>query len=232
MKIEIWSDVVCPWCYIGKRRFENALQRFAHRASVEVLWHSFELDPSAPPVRTGDSAQRLADKYGMSLDQARQRQDHVVQLAADEGLHFRYEIAQSGNTFDAHRLLHLAHERGVQDAVKEGLFRAYFSDGEPIGDRETLVRLVSDVGIPANDVRAVLESDAFAADVRADEHEARELGINGVPFFVIDRRYGISGAQPADLLLQALDQTWSETHPSMVLAAAHEHVCTDETCPL
>jgi predicted DsbA family dithiol-disulfide isomerase len=234
MKIEIWSDVVCPWCYVGKRRFENALQRFAHRESVDVLWRSFELDPSAPPIRTGDPAQRLADKYGISRDQASQRQEHIVQLAASEGLHFRFDAAQSGNTFDAHRLLHLAHERGVQDEVKERLFRAYFSEAEPIGDRDTLVRLVSDAGIPASDVRNVLESDSFADDVRADEREARELGITGVPFFVFDRRYGVSGAQPTDVLLQVLDQTWAELHPALVLtpvgASSGEETCTDETC--
>jgi predicted DsbA family dithiol-disulfide isomerase len=234
MKIEIWSDVVCPWCYIGKRRLESALQRFAHRESVEVLWRSFELDPSAPPIRTGDSAQRLADKYGMSLHQARQRQGHIAQLAAAEGLQFRFDVAQSGNTFDAHRMLHLAHERGVQDEVKERLFRAYFTEGEPIGDRETLVRLVSDAGIAVGDARTVVESERFADDVRADEREARELGINGVPFFVLDRRYGVSGAQPTAVLLQALDQRWAETHAAHVLttvgAGAGDAVCTDETC--
>jgi len=235
MNLEIWSDVVCPWCSIGKRRFERALERFAHRDSVNVRWRSFELDPTAPPIRTGDAAQRLADKYGMSLVEAHQRQAQIVQLAAAEGLDFRLDIAQSGNTFDAHRLLHLAHERGIQSEVKERLFRAYFSDGEPIGDRETLVRLVSETGIPAEDARSVLDSDQFADDVRADEREARDLGISGVPFFVLDRRYGISGAQPADLLLQALDQTWAETHTSHVLGpvgavASAGEVCTDESC--
>jgi len=236
MKIEIWSDVVCPWCYIGKRRLESALQRFAHRENVEVLWRSFELDPSAPPIRTGDSTQRLADKYGMSLDQARQRQGHIVQLAAAEGLQLRFDVAQSGNTFDAHRMLHLAHERGVQDEVKERLFRAYFTEGEPIGDRETLVRLVSDTGIAVGDARSVVESERFADDVRADEREAHELGINGVHFLVLDLSYGVPGAQPAAVLLQALAQRWPETHAAHVLttvgAGAGDALCTDETCAM
>src|SRR6266849_10013097 len=166
MKVEIWSDVVCPWCYIGKRRFEAALARFGHRDNVEVVWRSFELDPGAPARRTGDSAQRLADKYGMSRAQAVASQDRLTQMAAQEGLAFHFENAQSGNTFDAHRLLHLAAERGIQDEVKERLLRAYFSEGEPIGDRETLVRLAAEVGLAADEAETVLASDSYAEDVR------------------------------------------------------------------
>jgi predicted DsbA family dithiol-disulfide isomerase len=236
MNIEIWSDVVCPWCYIGKRRFEAALARFAHRDDVEVVWRSFELDPTAPPIRTDDHATRLAAKYGMSREQALANHERLTQMAAQEGLAFDFEKSRSGNTLDAHRLLHLARERGVQDAVKERLFRAYFTEGEPIGDPATLVRLVSDAGIPAADAQAVLGSDAYAADVRADESEARELGINGVPFFVLDRRYGVSGAQPADVLLQALEQAWSDAHPIQLVgvgaAGASDTSCTDETCAI
>jgi predicted DsbA family dithiol-disulfide isomerase len=236
MKVEIWSDVVCPWCYIGKRRFENALERFAHRDDVEVVWRSFELDPSAPVRRTGDSAQRLADKYGMSREQAAASQDRLTQMAAAEGLAFHFENAQSGNTFDAHRLLHLASERGVQDEVKERLFRAYFSEGEAIGEPETLVRLAAEVGLDPAEADKVLGSDTYAAEVRAEEQQASELGINGVPFFVVDRRYGVSGAQPADVLLQVLDRAWAETHPTLLLTpagvGASDTSCTDETCAI
>jgi predicted DsbA family dithiol-disulfide isomerase len=235
MNIEIWSDVVCPWCYIGKRRFETALARFEHRDDVEVVWRSFELDPSAPPIRTEDNATRLAAKYGMSREQALANHNRLTQMAAQEGLAFDFEKSRSGNTLDAHRLLHLARELGVQNEVKERLFRAYFTDGQPIGDPETLVRLVSEVGIPAADAQAVLSSDAYADDVRADESEARELGINGVPFFVVDRRYGVSGAQPAEVLLQALEQAWSDSHPIQLVgigAAASDTACTDDTCAI
>lgn len=235
MNIEIWSDVVCPWCYIGKRRFETALARFAHRDDVDVVWRSFELDPTAPPIRTEDNATRLAAKYGMSREQALANHDRLTQLAAQEGLAFDFEKSRSGNTLDAHRLLHLARERGAQDAVKERLFRAYFTQGEPIGDPATLVRLVAEAGIPAADAQAVLSSDAYANAVRADEDEARALGINGVPFFVVDRRYGVSGAQPADVLLQALEQAWADSHPTHlvgVAAAAADAACTDETCAI
>ena len=236
MKVEIWSDVVCPWCYIGKRRFESALGRFAHRDDVEVVWRSFELDPSAPARRTGDSAQRLADKYGISRAQAIASQDRLTQMATAEGLAFHFEQAQSGNTFDAHRLLHLASERGLQDAVKERLFRAYFSEGEAIGEGETLVRLAAEVGLDSAETRSVIGSDTYAENVRAEEQEARELGINGVPFFVVDRRYGVSGAQPADVLLQVLDRAWADTHPTLVLTPAgvnaSDTTCTDESCAI
>lgn len=236
MKVEIWSDVVCPWCYIGKRRFEAALGRFSHRDDVEVVWRSFELDPNAPARRTGDSAQRLADKYGMSRAQAVASQDRLTQMAAQEGLAFHFDRAQSGNTFDAHRLLHLAAERGVQDEVKERLFRAYFTEGEPIGDRETLIRLAAEVGLASAEAEAVLASNTYAEDVRAEEHEAAELGINGVPFFVVDRRYGVSGAQPADVLLQVLDRAWADSHPTLLLTpagvGASDATCTDESCAI
>ena len=214
LQVEIWSDVVCPWCFIGKRRFESALARFAHRDAVQVTWRSFELDPTAPARREGDGAARLAAKYGMSREQAVQSQQRLAQTGAQEGLDFHFDIAQSGNTFDAHRLLHLASARGLQDAVKERLFRAYFSEAEPIGDADTLVRLVAEVGIAAAEAREVLAGDAYSQDVRDEEREATELGINGVPFFVIDRRYGLAGAHPAPVLLQAIEQAWAERQPA------------------
>ena len=236
MKVEIWSDVVCPWCYIGKRRFEAALARFAHRDDVDVVWRSFELDPTAPALREVDNAERLAAKYGMTRQQAVDSQARLTQTAAAEGLTFRFDVTRSGNTFNAHRLLHLASERGLQDAVKERLMQAYFAEGEPIGDAEALVRLVAEVGISSTEARAVLSSDQYSDDVRAEEREAAELGINGVPFFVIDRRYGVSGAQPADILLQALEQAWADSHPSLVLTpvgvGASDAACTDDTCAI
>jgi predicted DsbA family dithiol-disulfide isomerase len=236
MKVEIWSDVVCPWCYIGKRRFESALARFSHRDDVEVVWRSFELDPSAPARRMGDSAERLAAKYGMTRQQAVESQDRLTQMAAQEGLTIHFDLSQSGNTFDAHRLLHMAAEQGVQDEVKERLFRAYFSEGEPIGDTETLVRLVEEVGLSRAEAQAVLASDRYAEDVRAEQREATQLGITGVPFFVVDRRYGVSGAQSADVLLQVLDRAWTDTHPTLLLTpagvGASDTTCTDETCAI
>ena len=207
MKIEIWSDVVCPWCYIGKRRFEAALARFEHADEVEVVWKSFELDPDAP-VHRGPSAEHLARKYGMTMEQVEKSHERTTAVAADEGLEFHLAETQGGNTLDAHRLIHLAAEQGLRDEMKERFLRAYFTEREPIGDREALVRLAAEVGVTS--AAQTLESDRFTDEVRADENEARTLGIHAVPFFVLDRRYGIEGAQPADMILQALEQAWAE----------------------
>ncbi|MBO0706228.1 MAG: DsbA family oxidoreductase, partial [Candidatus Dormibacteraeota bacterium] len=204
MKVEVWSDVVCPWCYLGKRRLERALERFEHRDQAEVAWRSFELDPAAPRVREEDNTTRMAAKYGLSREEAAKRYEDLTQLAAQDGLTYHLESARSGNTFDAHRILQLAADRGLQDAVKERFFAAYFTDGEAIGDPETLVRLAGEAGIAPDEVRTALDGDAFAEAVRADEREAGTLGISGVPFFVFERKYAVSGAQSADLLLEAL----------------------------
>jgi len=234
VKVEIWSDVVCPWCYIGKRRFEAALARFPHRDAVEVVFRSFELDPTAPVRREGDGAERLAAKYGMSRQQAVESQNKLAQTAALEGLTFRFDVAQSGNTLNAHRLLHLARAHGLQAEAKERLMQGYFSEAEPIGEVDTLVRLVAEVGIPAAEARAALAGDAYTEAVRAEEREAAELGISGVPFFVIDRRYGVSGAQPPEVLLQAMEQAWADAHPKPVLTpvGAGDAECTDDTCAI
>jgi predicted DsbA family dithiol-disulfide isomerase len=208
--VDIWSDVVCPWCYIGKRRFEAALARFEHRDDVDVRWHSFELDPTAPPVEPARSAERLAAKYGTTVEEAEQRQAEVSALAAQEGLTYDLAEARSGNSFDAHRLIHLGAEQGLGDQVAERLMSAYFGERETIGDPDTLERLAVQAGLPADDVRDVLAGDRFADAVRADEEAAAQLGIRGVPFFVLGRRYGLSGAQPADIMLQALRKAWDE----------------------
>ncbi len=221
VKVEIWSDVVCPWCYIGKRRFEAALEGFPH--PVEVEWKSFQLDPHATSEPAGSNTARLAEKYGRSLAEAQRMVDGVTAAAAGEGLDFRLDLAQAGNTFDAHRLLHLAKAHGVQDALKERLDRAYFTEGEPIADHATLSRIAKEIGLDPIDV---LASDAFAEDVRHDVAEARALGITGVPFFVIDRKYGVSGAQPSALLRQALEQSWNE----QAVVLPEGDVCDDDVC--
>jgi predicted DsbA family dithiol-disulfide isomerase len=229
MQVDIWSDVVCPWCYIGKRRFETALARFSHADQVQVVWHSFELDPHATASPAGSIPDRLAAKYGISREQAIENNRRLARLAAAEGLDYAFDRAQPGNTFDAHRLLHLAREQGKQAEVKERLFRAYFTQGEPIGDQATLLRLATEAGLGEDDARRVLESQAYADEVRADERLAAELGITGVPFFVLDMRYGVSGAQPADLLLSALERTWAERQPPVPIVSGGE-TCTDESC--
>ena len=231
MKVEIWSDVVCPWCYIGKRNFEAALAEFPHRDDVEVVWRSFELDPSAPAVREGDYAGRLASKYGVPVAEARAMIDRMTGAAASVGLAFRFDLARPGNTFDAHRLIHLGADRGVQDAVKERLLAATFAEGEPIGDRETLVRLAAEAGLDADEARSVLESDAYAKEVRADEAEAAAFGIGGVPFFVVERTYGVSGAQPPEVLRNVLDRAWADIHaPSLVVSGDDAPGCEGDAC--
>ncbi|GAA4972776.1 DsbA family oxidoreductase [Kineococcus glutinatus] len=237
MKVEIWSDVVCPWCYIGKRRFEAALARFEHRDSVEVEWRAFELDPtaeSATASRGGDDyARRLAAKYGTGLEQAQGMLDSMTQAAAAEGLDFHFERAVAANTADAHQVIHLAAGHGLQDAVKERLLRAYFTEGEAVGDRDVLVRLAAEAGLDAAEVRAALAEDRHLADVRADEAEAAALGVRGVPFFVVDRRYGVSGAQPADQLLAVLERAWAESRPlTLVPAAEGGEACGPEGCAI
>ena len=229
MRVEIWSDVVCPWCYVGKRRFETALAAFPHRDEVEVVWRSFELDAGAPAERIGDYAQLLADKYGFPVSQGQQMIDTMTQTAAAEGLDFRFDRARTGNTFDAHRLLHLAHELGVQDAVKERLLLATFTEGEPVGDAETLVRLAAEAGLDAEEAREVLASDRYAAEVRADEAQARAYGISGVPFFVVDGKYGVNGAQPAEALSQVLATAWAEAQP-LVMAGGAAPGCDGDAC--
>jgi predicted DsbA family dithiol-disulfide isomerase len=210
LTVEIWSDIVCPWCYIGKRRFEAALARFAHRDDVEVTFRSFELDPGASVAPEGSVAEHLASKYGIPVAEAEAMQARVTETAAADGLEYHLDRARGGNTFDAHRLLHLAAAQGVQVDAKERLMRAYFTEGEPISDPETLVRLVAEAGVDADAAREVLAGDRYAAEVRDDEQLGAQLGIRGVPFFVLDRRYGVSGAQPPEAVLQALEQAWDE----------------------
>jgi predicted DsbA family dithiol-disulfide isomerase len=230
LSVDVWSDVVCPWCYIGKRRLEAALAKFSHRHDVELVWRAFELDPSAPKIAVGDHAERIAKKYGRSKEQIREMTKNITSLAAAEGLDFQLEASRSGNTFDAHRVLHLAGERGVQDAVKERFFRGYMTEKEAIGDPEVLVRLAAEAGLEAEEVRAVLASDRYAKDVREEETAARQLQISGVPFFVLGGQIGVSGAQSADVLLRALEEAWTKTAETPDTQVAEGASCGPEGC--
>ena len=212
LELEVWSDIACPWCYVGKRRLETALKRFSHAADVKLIWRAFELDPGAPRERPRDvsHAEFLARKYGMSVAQAQKATDNLVQVARAEGLAFDFENIRSGNTFDAHRLVHLGLDRGKQDAVKERMLKAYFEQAELMSDHGTLVRLATEAGLNETEVTDVLAGDTYKTDVRKDEADARELGITGVPCFVFDRRFAVSGAQSAEVMLNALEKAWSE----------------------
>jgi predicted DsbA family dithiol-disulfide isomerase len=212
MPVEVWSDVVCPWCCIGRAHLQAAIAEFEH--PIDVTWRSFELDPSAPTIATASLAEQLGRKYGGTPADIEAMFAGVTARAATVGLDFRFDQAQSGNTVDAHRLLHLARESGQQDALKDRLFTAYFTEGEAIGDPGTLARLAKEVGLDQTDVDDVLASERYLDEVRADEAEARALQVSGVPFFVIDRRYAVAGAQPTQVLVGAMRQAWAEREAS------------------
>ncbi|NIH85787.1 DsbA family protein [Amycolatopsis granulosa] len=212
MQVEIWSDVVCPWCYLGKRRFERALAAFEHRDQVEVVFRPFELDPGAPR-EPQPKAPLLAAKYGISEAEFAANEERLTRLAAADGLEYHLDGGLIGNTFDAHRVLHLARERGLQEAVAERLFRAYFTEHRSVFDAESLAGLAAEAGLDGAEVRRVLAEGGYADEVRADIDQARALGANGVPFFVFDRRYAVSGAQPTETFATVLDKTYQDTGP-------------------
>jgi len=208
LRVDVWSDVACPWCYIGKRRLEAVLEGFPNAADVDVVWHSFELDPSAP--RSGPdgltTAEYLSKKYGCSVSEARTMMQRVADTAKSDGLQFNQAHQRPGNTFDAHRLIKLANKHGKQSDMNERLFKAYFTDERTISDKAVLAKIGEEAGLPVDEVTAMLESDLYAKEVREDEAEAKEIGVRGVPFFVFGEKYAVSGAQPKESLLAVLEK--------------------------
>jgi predicted DsbA family dithiol-disulfide isomerase len=207
MRVDIWSDVICPWCYVGKARFEKALSSFAHRDEVEVVYHSFELDPSYPKDSRETTFAMLGRKYGMSEADARAAESRVAGLAEAEGLGFQPE-RPVGNTFDIHRVLHLGLAKGVQAQLLNAVNDAYFGQGRQVFDREVITEIAAETGLDATAAGDVIDGDAYAEDVRRDELQARQLGVSGVPFFVFDMALGVSGAQPTEMFASALQQAW------------------------
>ena len=207
MRVDIWSDVICPWCYVGKARFEKALDSFAHRDEVEVVYHSFELDPSSPRGQRESNLAMLSKKFGKSPAEALALDDQVGSLARAEGLGFD-SGRPVGNTFDVHRVLHLGLDRGVQHALLGAVNEAYFAQARDVFDRDVLTEVAAGAGLDADEVGKVLDGEAYADEVRQDELQARQIGIGGVPFFVFDMALGASGAQPAELFASALNQAW------------------------
>ncbi|WP_326691295.1 DsbA family oxidoreductase [Streptomyces sp. NBC_01795] len=234
MRVEIWSDIACPWCYIGKARFEKGLAAFAHRDEVEVVHRSFELDPNAGEPTGLPVIQLLADKYGLSPDEAEAAEARVAQTARGEGLGYASGRLMNGSTFGLHRLLHHAKKRGPEahTALLEAFYRANFADLLPLGDTETVVAVAASAGLEEAEVRGVLaDEEAYADDVRADEREASALGATGVPFFVLDRRFGVSGGQPAEVFTQALEQAHAAGGGLVqVQASESAPVCEDGAC--
>jgi predicted DsbA family dithiol-disulfide isomerase len=210
MKVEIWSDVMCPFCYIGKRRFENALQELPFKDEIEVEWKSFQLNPDLQYQPGRNIHQYLAEHKGFSLEKAKELNNHVTEMAAAEGLKYDFDKAVVANSFDAHRFSHLAAKQGKGDAAEESLFKAYFTEGKNISDRDTLVQLGTEIGLDSAAVKQALEGDAYMQEVKQDIAEADAIGVRGVPFFVIDRKYAVSGAQAKEVFAQALERSYTE----------------------
>lgn len=218
MKVEIWSDVMCPFCYIGKRRFETALKKSAHKDEIEVEWKSFQLNPDMVTNPKININQYLADIKGWTLEQAEEMNAHVTGMAAEAGLTYNFDKAIVANSFNAHRFSHLAKKHGLGDAAEEQLFKAYFTDGKNTDDINTLIELGKAIGLNSADVKQTLESGAYAGEVREDITEAQRLGIRGVPFFVLDRKYGISGAQAVSVFEETIEKAfaeWQQQHPKL-----------------
>jgi predicted DsbA family dithiol-disulfide isomerase len=237
VQVEVFSDVVCPWCYVGKRRLEAALALFPHADAETVTFRSFQLDPSTPREMDGTLTERLAAKYGVSVGQAKAMNQRVTDVAATVGLDFHLDRAHPANTFDAHRLLHYAAAHGRQPELTEGLMRAYFTEGGRIGDHSALSRYAADAGLDPQGAAGALtgpDGDGYADAVRADLSLARSFGITAVPFFVIDRRYGVAGAQETGVLLQTLETAWAEANPLTVVSSrantGSDAACDDGSC--
>jgi predicted DsbA family dithiol-disulfide isomerase len=230
VQIEVWSDVVCPWCYIGKRRLETALARFPHRDEVEVVWRSFQLDPTVPEGEVHPTLPALAAKHGRPEAEMRASMEQLGRLAAEEGLDYDLPNGVSGNTALAHELVHLAAEHGLGGEMEERLLHAHFEERRPVFDVDALVPLGVEVGLDEAEVRQVLTDRRYRRAVAQDAATAQSLGATGVPFFVVDRRYGAAGAQPAELLLQVLERAWADAHPLVTVPAAD--ACGPDGCPV
>lgn len=233
MTVEVWSDIMCPFCYIGKRNFESALREFPDSAAVQIEWHSFQLDPTIPqnPVKKENVYQYLAEKKGMSYEHSARLHKTLIETAKKAGLEYNFDKAIVANSFDAHRLIQLAKTRGLGDEAEERLFRAYFTEGRDFGDHETLVQIGEELGLSKELVTEALQSDVYAAKVDADIQEAHELGIGGVPFFIFNRQYAVSGAHPPEYFLKALNQSfesWRKSNPDLPLPAKEGAVCSPD----
>ncbi len=235
MKVEIWSDVVCPFCYVGKRRFEAGLRQFGHPEAVEIVWRSFELTPDFRPVPGQDVYASLAEKKGIAPEESRRMSDHVAAMAQEAGLQYNFDRAVPANTFLAHQLIHLGALHGRQDAAKERLFAAYYTEGRDLNDPETLAELGAEVGLDAAEIRRALAAGTYAEAVRYDEYQAQQIGVGGVPFFVFEDKYAVSGAQPAELFAEVLGKVWAEAQaarPALVALAgpADGPACGPDGC--
>lgn len=210
MKVDIWSDVRCPFCYIGKRKFEKALEKFPHKNEIEVNWHSFELDPTLKTNPEVNAVEHIAEIKGISKEQAEGMHEHVINVAKEVELDFNFDKSVVANSFNAHRLIQLAKTKSLANEAEEALFKAHFTEGKNIDDEETLIRTGESIGLDKNEVKEIFSSDAFSEEVKQDEMQAQSFGIRGVPFFILNNKYAVSGAQSPDVFSQALSQAWTE----------------------
>ncbi len=227
MKIEIWSDFACPFCYIGKTRFEQALASFKHRNKVDIVYKAYQLNPDAPKIMMGSALDAFAKSHHMTKEQTKERFKMFTQNAKTVGLEYNYDIIQMTNTFDAHRLAKWANTFGKEETITSRLMKAYFTEGQNIADIQTLVNLSKEVGLDAKEAEKVLRNNEYSDLVKDQQQEARQLGVQGVPFFVINRKYGISGAQQTDYFVRALEQIWAEENPLKTLENQDEHAACD-----
>ncbi len=232
MRIDVWSDLLCPFCHLGRRHLELALEQFEHADEVGVVWHSFQLDRNAPAVDDTPQVERVAEKYGTDAERMVAQHELMAQDAAAVGLDFQWRRLVGGNSYDAHRLVHLARSLGREDEVTTRVMRGWYSEGAAIGDHETLVRLGVEGGLEEEAVRALLAADDFGIDVRTDEALAAQIGISAVPFFVLDQKYGVSGAQPVEVMLRAIRQVWElqGTEPEVAAGGGCGGGCCGGAC--
>ncbi len=233
MKVEIWSDVMCPFCYIGKRKFENALEKFSHKDEVEIVWKSFQLDPTIVTDPNTSIHEYLAERKGWTLQHAKEMNDYVTNLAKEVGLTYNFDKAVIANSFDAHRFSHFAKKHGLQDQAEERLFSAYFTEGKNTADHATLIQLGSEIGLDKAEVKKMLESNEFADEVNKDIYEARQVGARGVPFFVLSGKYAVSGAQDSAVFAKSLEKAyedWKKEKSSSALETNSGAVCTPDGC--
>jgi len=232
MNINIWSDVRCPFCYIGKRKFEMALEKFSHKDDVKVTWRSFQLDPNLETRTDVNAIEHLSEAKGISQKQAEGMQNNVTQIAKEIGLDFDFGKAVVANSFNAHRLIQLAKTKGLGNEIEEQLFKAHFTEGKNIDDKETLVQTGMAIGLDEKEIKEMLASDAFAKEVNQDEMQAQSIGVRGVPFFVLNNKYAVSGAQSPDTFLEVLNQTWKEFEEENkpLIVTEGESCSVDGTC--
>lgn len=230
MKVEIWSDIVCPFCYIGKRKFEKALDGFAAKDKVEIEWKSFQLDPEMDNKEGLSVHEYLGKRKGGTTADGKRMNDQMSAIAKEVGLNYDFDNGIINNTLPAHQLLHFAKTKGLQNELKERIFKAYYTEGKDTGDMETLLQLAKEVGLEAAEARTILQDNLYVSEVINDQEEARQIGVQGVPFYVFNRKYAVSGAQSPEVFAEVLSKVWEEEKPALVVTPAEGFCDVNGNC--